>query len=43
MGDEYIIHVFFVSEIAGGAWSASCTDNVNPRERAIGTNWAGGY
>jgi hypothetical protein len=36
------IHVFLVSALVGGEWSASCPSRFAPGERTTGTHWTGG-
>jgi hypothetical protein len=43
-GEEDVeIHIFLVSAIVGGEWSASRPVRFTPRERAPGTDWIGGW
>jgi hypothetical protein len=35
--------IFFTSALNGGEWSASRPGSFNPRERAPGTHWIGGW
>jgi hypothetical protein len=37
------IHIFMTLALAGGEWSASRPSRYNPRERAPGTHWIGGW
>jgi hypothetical protein len=36
-------HVFLTSALVRGEWSASRPGRFNPRERAPGTHWIGGW
>jgi hypothetical protein len=40
-GVDVEIHIFLISALAGGEWSASCPCYFNPGERAPGTHWMG--
>jgi hypothetical protein len=42
-GVDVYSHIFLTSALAGGEWSASRPDLFNPRERAPGTHWIGGW
>jgi hypothetical protein len=42
-GVDVYIHIFLTSALVGGEWSASRPCRVNPRERALGTHWIGGW
>jgi hypothetical protein len=37
------IHIFLTSALVGGEWSASRHRHFDPRERAPGTHWIGGW
>jgi hypothetical protein len=37
------IHIFLISALTGGEWSASCSGRFTPGERAPGTHWIGGW
>jgi hypothetical protein len=37
------IHIFLISALAGGEWSASCPGRFTPGETAPGTHWIGGW
>jgi hypothetical protein len=37
------IHVFLISALVGGEWSASRPGRFTPEERAPGTQWIGGW
>jgi hypothetical protein len=36
-------HVFFISALLGGEWSASRPGSFTPGERVPGTHWIGGW
>jgi hypothetical protein len=38
-----LIHIFLISALAGGEWSASRPVHFTPGERAPGTHWIGGW
>jgi hypothetical protein len=42
-GVDVQIHIFLTSTIVGGGWSPLCPDHFNPRGRAPGTYWIGGW
>jgi hypothetical protein len=42
-GVEVYLHIFFISALDGGEWSASRPGLFNPRERFPGTHWRGGW
>jgi hypothetical protein len=35
------IHVFLITALVGGKWSASRSDRFTPGKRALGTHWIG--
>jgi hypothetical protein len=37
------IHIFLISALVGGEWSASRPGRFTPGERAPGTHWIGGW
>jgi hypothetical protein len=37
------IHIFLISALAGGEWSASRPGHCTPGERVSGTHWIGGW
>jgi hypothetical protein len=37
------IHVFLLSALARGEWSASCPGRFTPGERTTGIQWIGGW
>jgi hypothetical protein len=41
-GVDVQIHIFLISALVGGEWSASCAGRFTPRERAPGTHSIGG-
>jgi hypothetical protein len=42
-GVDVLLHAFLTSALDGGDWSASNPRRFNPRERAPGTQWIGGW
>jgi hypothetical protein len=42
-GVDVKIHIFLISALAGGEWSASRPGRFTPGERALGTHWLGGW
>jgi hypothetical protein len=42
-GVEVLLHAFLTEALDGGEWSASRPGRFNPRERAPGTHWRGGW
>jgi hypothetical protein len=42
-GVKVELHVFLISALDGGEWSASRSGRFTPRERAPGTDWIGGW
>jgi hypothetical protein len=42
-GVEVYLQAFLTSALDGGEWSASPPGHFNPRERAPGTHWIGGW
>jgi hypothetical protein len=42
-GVDVQIHVFLTSALVGGEWSASRPCRFTPGERALGTNYKGGW
>jgi hypothetical protein len=42
-GVDVSIHIFLISELAGGKWSAWRTGRFIPRERASSIHWIGGW
>jgi len=40
---EVRLHAFLTSALDGGEWSVSRPGHFNPRERASGTLWLGGW
>jgi hypothetical protein len=43
MGVDVQIHVFLISALFGGEWSASRPFRLTPEERAPSTHWIGGW
>jgi hypothetical protein len=37
------IHIFLISALVGGEWSAPCPGHFTTGERAPGTHWIGGW
>jgi hypothetical protein len=42
-GVDVYIHIFLISALAGGEWSASPPGRFTPRESDPGTHWIGGW
>jgi hypothetical protein len=42
-GVDVQIHIFLISALIRGEWSASRPDRFTPGERAPGTHWIGGW
>jgi hypothetical protein len=42
-GVDVQTHIFFISALAGGEWSASRPDRFTPGKRAPSTHWIGGW
>jgi hypothetical protein len=42
-GVDVQIHIFLISALSGGEWSASRPCLFNPGERALGPHWIGGW
>jgi hypothetical protein len=42
-GVDVLVQVFLTSALVGGEWLASWPGRLNPKEKALGNHWIGGW